>query len=341
MDQFLKRAPRYFKRRFARGALILVYHRVSDSRLDPWSLSVSPGHFAEHLAVLRRSFHPVSLQDVGRSIQNQENIIDRSIVLTFDDGYADNLYTALPLLERFAIPATIFITTGAIGAARDFWWDELAALLLTAHSLPERLEITIDGQNYSWDIQAASRTDEFEYSNWRAGQTPPTARHSLYLQLWKLIHGLSVEGQQEVLSTLRAWAGTSSSGPMYRILDETEVGKLARSATIEIGAHTVHHVSLASLACEAQRGEISGSKAHLENIVNRPVKSFSYPFGKQQDYQPQTIALVQEAGFSVACSNESGVVSAKADPFQLPRVHIHDCSGDEFEARLLSKYHGN
>lgn len=123
-------------------------------------------------------------------------------------------------------------------------------------------------------------------------------------------------------------------------MDRNEVARLAQSSQIEIGAHTINHVSLASLSCESQREEIWGGKEQLENIINRPIESFSYPFGKQKDYLPQTVTLVQEAGYSVACGNESGVVTAKTDPFQLPRVHIHDCDGDAFEARLFSKFYG-
>jgi peptidoglycan/xylan/chitin deacetylase (PgdA/CDA1 family) len=162
-------------------------------------------------------------------------------------------------------------------------------------------------------------------------------RHELYIQLWQLIHPLSDEGQKKVMKALRAWAGNPSSPGPHRILNQKECVELAQRAGIEIGAHTVNHASLASLSIDAQRHEILESRVCLEAILRRPVKSFSYPFGKQQDYTPDTIALVQESGFSIACSNMSGVVSSTADLFQLPRVHIHDCGVDEFENRLLSK----
>ena len=342
MHQFLENGIRYFRHQFARGALIIIYHRISESRLDPWSLNVSPDHFAEHLAVLRKSFRPTSLQEVAESIRSNSNVADRSIVITFDDGYADNLHTALPLLEQFDIPATIFLTSGAIGSPHEFWWDELASLLLMARQLPNRLDLTINGRTYSWEVGEASQdqeTDDARYHGWKVGQASPSLRHSLYLELWQLMQHVSIEEQRDVMAALRAWAGNTSSTPMHQILDKDEVVRLAESEQIEIGAHTINHLSLASLSCDSQRNEILGSKAQLEKMLNRPVKSFSYPFGKRSDYQPETIALVQEAGFSVASCNEPGVVGSKTDPFQLPRIHIHDCNGDEFEARLVSNFH--
>ena len=340
MSNFIGKGIRWLKHRFDRSALILVYHRISDSSLDPWSLSVRPDHFAEHLAVLRRSFYPTSLQQIARALQGDETLNNKSMIITFDDGYADNLDVARPLLERFDLPATMFLITGAIGCPEEFWWDELTSLLLKPHPLPVQLDLSIDGRVFSWQLGQATEykeADYKQYSGWRAAQPPPTFRHVLYLHLWQLIHPLPSDKRKKVMSDLRMWARYPSNSGSHRILDEKDCIELAQGAGIEIGAHTVTHPSLASLSVALQRKEILDSKAQLEKILNQPIKSFSYPFGKQHDYSPATTALVQEAGFSVACSNISGVVNTTTDPFQLPRVHIHDCGGDEFENRLLSK----
>jgi peptidoglycan/xylan/chitin deacetylase (PgdA/CDA1 family) len=336
----LKGGIRRLKRWFAPRALILVYHRISDAALDPWSLSVRPDHFAEHLSVLQRSFHPTSLQTLSQSLREGRRVKPKSVVITFDDGYADNLHNAAPLLERFDCPATVFIVSGALGSPREFWWDELASLILLPHPLPERLELSIRGEAYSWQLgQAAEyrQTDYSQYVNWRASRPAPSFRQDLYLQLWQLLQPLSRDVQSEVMNQLRTWAGNPSQPLTHRLLEEKECIELARSQMIEIGAHTIHHPSLAALPCEAQKNEISGSKRELERLINRPVPSFSYPFGKRQDYSPDTVALVQASGFSAACINESGVVNSRTDIFQLPRFYISDCNGKQFEERLLFK----
>ena len=83
-------------------------------------LCVAPGRFAEHMAVLRNNYNPVPLSQIC-----QWDFSKNTVVVTFDDGYVDNLLWAKPILERFDIPATIFVTTGYVEDKRPFWWDEL------------------------------------------------------------------------------------------------------------------------------------------------------------------------------------------------------------------------
>src|SRR5258707_784388 len=95
--------------------VVLLYHRIARIERDPWSLCVTPEHFAEHLDVLR-AWRRVRLDQIGSG--------RLSVAITFDDGYADNLHEAARLLIRSDTPATFFLATGYLGGAREFWWDE-------------------------------------------------------------------------------------------------------------------------------------------------------------------------------------------------------------------------
>ena len=91
--------------------MILMYHRIAEPKLDAWGLCVTPSHFAEHLEVLADSARIVSLQELLEKYRGG-GLAQRTAVLTFDDGYADNLHHAKSVLERYDAPATVFVTSG-------------------------------------------------------------------------------------------------------------------------------------------------------------------------------------------------------------------------------------
>src|SRR5688500_17661854 len=109
----LKRATRRLAGLSGRHrGVVLLYHRAAAGLSDPWSLSVTPRRFAEHVDVLRRHAHAARLVDVVRNDPRATS--DRAVAVTFDDGYADNFRAAKPLLERFDIPCTFFLVSGHI-----------------------------------------------------------------------------------------------------------------------------------------------------------------------------------------------------------------------------------
>ena len=320
------------------NALILLYHRVAGVRSDPWSLAVTPRHFEEHLEVLRRDARPIRLEQLSKSLVDGE-LPERAVAVTFDDGYADNLYNARPLLEHYDVPATIFLPSGLIGGEREFWWDELERLMLQPGKLREdRLVLDLHGTTYKWQLGDATNYTREEFRRnrrWRAWEEPPTSRHSLYKSLWELMHPMTERERWEILDQLRAWAGAQPAPrTSHRLLSLEEVNTLAQEDLIEIGAHTVTHPTLSALPVEAQRSEIVQSKSDLEEIVGRPVGTFAYPFGRRSDYDSRTVALVTESGFTCACCNFPGSVDLSCDRLQLPRLLVEDWDGDEFAARL-------
>ena len=129
-------------------ALVLMYHRVSAVRRDPWQLAVTPAHFAEHLEVIRRHGRPLLVRDLTRSL-GTGRAPGRAIILTLN-GYADNLLEARPLLERHDVPATVFVAAGCLGRP-SFWWDDLERVILTSTDLPPHLRIVVRGEAHEWD----------------------------------------------------------------------------------------------------------------------------------------------------------------------------------------------
>ena len=328
---------RSLRNRSTPRALILIYHRVAELPLDPQLLCVTPQHFAEHLELLRKHYQPMPLQQLVQALKNG-NVPDRAVVITFDDGYADSLWNARPLLERYDIRATAFAIAGHVGEQREFWWDELERLLLQPGLLPKVLCLDMSG-SHEWDLGEAAHYSEQVYERHRQwnveGEQHPTHRQRLYRSLCELLRPMPDEERRKLLNELLAWAGAEPTArPTHRALSPEEVIRLAEGGLVEVGAHTMTHPVLSVLPAAAQRDEIQRSKVRLEEILRVPVTSFSYPYGTPSDYTPETVSLVREVGFACACANFADIVRPSTDRFQLPRVLVRNWDGDELGRRL-------
>ena len=337
----LQRAVTRLRKKFASSkGLILMYHHVAEVELDPWRLCVTPQHFAEQLEILQKYTHPLSLQQLIQAHQDG-NIPERAVVVTFDDGYADNLYHAKPLLERYGIPATVFVSTGYLRKQREFWWDELERLLLKPHKLPEKLSLNINGSIHHWELGTATDYSQEEYQgdrNCKAWEAKPGSRMSFYYSIWQVLRPLSEWERIKALDELLIWANAESTvRKTHRSLLPEEVCALGQGELVEIGAHTVTHPFLSAQSTALQRDEIQQSKADLEEILNRPVTSFSYPFG---DRTAETVELTRTAGFDCACSTVEDIVWQQSHCFQLPRFAVENWNGEEFTQQLLKWFHG-
>jgi peptidoglycan/xylan/chitin deacetylase (PgdA/CDA1 family) len=330
----LKSLARRLINRFVPGAIILLYHRVTELSSDPQLLCVSRQHFAEHLEILRKHGSPTRLRQAA-----QTGCGRREVIVTFDDGYADNLDNAKPLLERYDVPATIFVTTGYVGSRREFWKDYLERIFLQPGTLPAALDLSLNGEFHQWPLGAAASysTEDFRrHSHWNVTkQTDPTPRQRLYRSLCQLLGSLSEDERRRVVEDLLTWAGMEvTARPTHRILSADEVLRLAEGGLVEVGSHTVTHPVLSTLPLATQRNEILSSKIRLEEILGHPVSSFAYPYGGRSHYTAETVTAVREAGFDRACSNFGGVVRRGADMWQLPRFLVRDWDGEEFADRL-------
>jgi peptidoglycan/xylan/chitin deacetylase (PgdA/CDA1 family) len=332
----VRRGLRQVVRRFGPRALILMYHRVAAKDLDPWSLCVTPGNFAEQLDVLRKHTRTMALGDLAGAHQ-AGRLPHRAAAITFDDGYANNLHQAKPLLEQYGVPGTVFVATAYVGKRREFWWDELDQVVLRPGRLPDTLRLTIAGGTRHWDLKLAAdyTAAEHEADSDRAEREErPSPRLSFYYSLWQALLPLPEPEREQALNAILAWANaTPVLRSTHRPLEPGELPVLAAGGLIDIGAHTVTHPLLPVQTPDVQRDEIRQSKSYLDSVLGRSVTAFSYPFGQ---YSREAIPLVRDAGFSCACAcNVPEPVWWRSDSYELPRFEVQDWSGDEFERRLL------
>lgn len=300
-----------FKNAFDPPVLVLIYHRVTALSSDPQLLAVSPENFRSQIEFLKANLPILRFEADWSAVR------EPSIVITFDDGYADNFLEALPILEETGVPATFFVSTGDLGTDREFWWDELERLILLERDLPP-----------SFDLR-----EDFFVRSWTTGNE--TERAAMYADMHPFMKQLSAEQRDRWLGRLRDWSGAGSAGrTSHRIMTIDEVKTLSDSAVATIGAHTVTHTPLSSLSVACQHREITLSKSRLEELTGRPITVFSYPFGGRCDYTKESVGLCRETGFVRVASNFPGQAHRWTDPYQIPRHLMRDWPLEEFVNRL-------
>ncbi len=334
------------QRRAGPRAVILLYHRVHELSHDPQLLSVTPDRFARQLNHLRRNYRVVSLEKLTDTMEQCPDQIDRQVAVTFDDGYADNLIHAKPLLEQYGVPATVFVASGCLQQGREFWWDELESLFLQPSVLPAKLCLAINGGSREWALGNAAQYGHEESAQHRSWtilrQETPTPRHRIYRELCTAIRPLSEPDREKVFDHLREWSGREAPvRETHRALTREEVKQLASGQFVDVGAHTVSHSVLSTLSPEDQKSEIQQSRNELERLTMKPVTSFAYPYGTRSDYTLNTAAIVRDAGFAVACSNIPESVTSGTDRYQLPRFIVRNWEEERFACILDEWFRGN
>jgi peptidoglycan/xylan/chitin deacetylase (PgdA/CDA1 family) len=279
---------------------------------------VEPERFEQHLAAICRVADLVPLRALTSGLRRGRR--GRPVVaLTFDDGYADNLHVALPLLERYSAPATVFITSAWIGRGESFWWDRLSTILSSIDRMPCEVRLPVGRREFIWQ----RGTDNGDLAR---------DRRRLLWAVWSMLLDTSDEERRGALDDL---AGLSDGGrgedPAARPMNPDELRRLASSPLIEIGAHTMSHPRLAGLPRDVQLEEIAGSRQQCRDLTGEFPSSFAYPFGALDAVTPK---LVRSAGFERACSTESDLVWASSDMMLLPRFTVRNYSGRMFSARL-------
>lgn len=312
-------------------ALIFVYHRVAEPLADPWGLCVSPERFAEQLLLFQGLADVLPLEAIVHA-KSDRDLPDRPLVITFDDGYADVLLNAKPILEDLRTPATVFVTSGYLDAAGEVWSDELARLILLSDEDPLDLAKLVN-------VHPDNSLDRDGAGSWYAWEPAGDLRQWLYRVLYDRLLHAKREIREAVLDQVRGWCGRKpEEAPPARFLTSGELTQLAASRWIEIGAHTVTHPVLAELEPARQKYEIEASKESLEALTGRPVRSFAYPYGKKSHFNIHTMQAVQTAGLYCGCANYGRPVVSKTSRWALPRYQILNWQAN-FLAKEVSRWY--
>jgi peptidoglycan/xylan/chitin deacetylase (PgdA/CDA1 family) len=306
---------------------ILMYHRVAEPPYDPWGLAVAPHHFSDQLRALARTRNVISMDQLAARLARRA-LRGNEVAITFDDGYADNLAVAKPLLTRAGAPATIFVTTDFLGSGVEFWWDELAHLCLGGTAAVDA-EVELGGKMQRLTLMARNAAAR---SAWCHPAPPTTEREKLYLALWRALQRLEDSERSACMQRLRAALGAAPMASANLPMRREDLPRLIAGGLITVGGHTRRHPTLTALSRAQKLDEIEGCRRELEGLTSAPISGFAYPFGDRDD---EAKALTRTAGYSWAvCTHSAPIDRGHFDLFDLPRIAVPNVSGEELTRRL-------
>ena len=289
-----------------RALLVLTYHRIGNPAASADYAPIfaaTPEALAKTLRALANSHKIVGLNDVATLAESDFAVDAPTALVTFDDGYRDNLTEALPILRDLKIPATFFLTTDFLEGARIPWWDRIArtvrrstvATLTLDH--PARVVVNLRD----------TPRDQAIYEVVRAYRDNPVDDEDAYFAALEDRAAVPCDVNDAARGLFLSW-------------DDV---RAAAGSGIDIGAHGQTHRRLSWLSEAEQRQELERSKALLVSCLNRAIVALAYPYGWPGAFDATTERLARATGYRIAFSAEDGVNRpGRTNPFAIRRLGV-------------------
>jgi peptidoglycan/xylan/chitin deacetylase (PgdA/CDA1 family) len=329
----------YFHSRAASDVSVITYHGVlpfgyqSKYPLLDDAL-MSEAAFRSQLQLLKKYYNVISPDQFLGWLRRQEDLPERAVLLTCDDGLLNHLTVMLPILQEAKLKCLFFVTGGSLtGTPTDtpemLWYTELYLMLMGA---PEQDKpLTLLGT----PIPGIS--------------SDPSQRRILWLELMRVMSRMDADGRRmfieegaAIFGLHPAWRSRFLDDPLlrarFKALGVPELKQLI-GAGMTIGAHSLSHPMLAEQSTDLARAEIAECRTALEHALGRPVWSIAYPFGDPASVGEREFALAEEAGYDCAFANVGGVLNSASPRFALPRIHVTAAMSQSVYEAYISGFH--
>ncbi|WP_214073078.1 polysaccharide deacetylase family protein [Mucilaginibacter sp. dw_454] len=257
----------------ARGSRILIYHGICQkdhTRFNP--IFLTERTFEQHLKLYKKYCNVVSLDDYYAGKFNPDKF---NICLTFDDGFANNHKYVLPLIERYQMPATFFIT-GIANDGYDILWNDFLGIV--SKFGPQ--QISCDGEQYY----------KGQYDHYTSIVNQVTLRDQLRATGFGPKAGMMNE-----LYPLAPFKADPEQTDYWLQITPAQIKELAASPYATIGAHGYYHNDLARISLADALNELTKVKQYLESLLAKPVNSIAFPYGS---YNANVINAAKKAGYN-------------------------------------------
>jgi peptidoglycan/xylan/chitin deacetylase (PgdA/CDA1 family) len=280
---------------------ILAYHRISNQRFDPLLMNLPVPMFEAQLQYLRRHYLPVSLDEAVAALSAGCTLPPETVVLTFDDGYRDNYINAFPLLKKYQMRATVFLTAGAIDTGDMLWYDRVAAIIRAGD------RTMVDLRDFGFTAYPLNTIEEKARAIRRITSR---MKYRLPAERQALIAALARQLQVDALV----------QDPDAALLTWDEIREMQRGG-VSFGSHGMHHTILTVMSAAEAVAEIRSAKQLIEEKLQTPVEYFAYPNGHGEDFNDQVKDHARSIGYRAACALEIGA-HGPVDLFALDRFCV-------------------
>lgn len=298
------------EKRSGAAGRILYYHRVNDDR-DPFYPATPTRLFEQEMCFLARHYRVVSLAEL---LDHLDNDSPKPVVsITFDDGYQDNYQNAFPILQRYGLSATIFLTTGSIDSRQSLWFERLAGALKKTSC--EFVDLEIDLPRRFWTRNLAEKLNANN-------------------QIFALLRRLSDLDRQQWLATILERLATPEEAERGgKMLTWDQIREM-KCWGVDFGGHTVNHPFLSKLTRPQAVWEVSECKRRIEGELQQQIDYFAYPSGRGEDFAEWNKEVLAAAGYRAAVTTIWGMNYRATDRMALRRGQPWEENGALFAYKL-------
>jgi peptidoglycan/xylan/chitin deacetylase (PgdA/CDA1 family) len=278
--------------------VILCYHGIGESG-NPLGVAPSRELFEAQMRFLRENYRVASLDEACRELSSGAKS-EPGVVITFDDGYRSAYTVAFPILQKYSLLATIYLTVESVETGQVAWYDRVFLAMAVAPS--GELQLDLQGP-------------------WRFQLNSPEDRLRAALEVVALLRTLPNAQRHICCSSLENKIGLPQNALSSRVLTWEEI-HIMHEAGIAFGSHTLTHPVVSQLAPQELEQELGASKCILEKKLGMPVLDFAFPFGKASDCSPAALEMLLRCGYRSAVTTVPGVNVPQLNPFELRRLQV-------------------
>jgi peptidoglycan/xylan/chitin deacetylase (PgdA/CDA1 family) len=296
------RMPRLGRSNSDCRGLVLMFHEIFGNDQDyvhAFKAGCTAAFLEAVIVELRRARWDIVSFDEAMERLIADKASRRFAVLTFDDGYRDNLTEALPILERHGAPFTIYTPTGALTRELNSWWLALRALFQKHDSI----EIAAMGEKLTCPDIGSKTAGNTRVKQW----VHEDYDRVVLLDETFTRYGISIGELND----------SYFMGP-------SELRSLSAHHLAGIGAHTTSHRPLANLKAAEVEQEMSDNRKHLEALLDRPILHLAYPYGNALACGEREYRAAKQLGFHTAVTTQESPVFSqhRLHPHQMPRIGL-------------------